>query len=380
MQIHRSRHTCGFTVLPNALLQDRRLSYTARGLLADLLSRPDGWSEDGRRMADSSPQGRLAVAKALRELTAFGYYRVHKVRREDGTFVSESHVYDTPQQSVPGSASGSGSGLMCQVVPGIDRPGSGGPTAGGPGANPVKNRGKEPSLPGPRRRPGAAGVRDGGVITGMGEPPEVPMVSDVCTAGDAARTATGDFGVGAGTDRSRVDEAIAEAHGVAVAMLFRVIGPEPRLRLGAVEALGLAPLVSAWLERGYDHRDLAGALLGGLPARIHSTSALLRNRLTRKLPPSPAVMSPDCSTPGRPGSGVPRWAECEECGYPVPRAGRCPDCAAPSDGPGPGPDSRPDDESARRSETTARGRALVRAAMCEGAVAVRTADCCVSGD
>ncbi|MGW3162186.1 hypothetical protein ACWC9Q_04715 [Streptomyces sp. NPDC001142] len=162
-------------------------------------------------------------------------------------------------------------------------------------------------------------------------------------------------------------------------MLFRVIGPEPRLRLGAVEALGLAPLVSAWLERGYDHRDLAGALLGGLPARIHSTSALLRNRLTRKLPPSPAVMSPDCSTPGRPGSGVPRWAECEECGYPVPRAGRCPDCAAPSDGPGPGPDSRPDDESARRSETTARGRALVRAAMCEGAVAVRTADCCVSG-
>lgn len=42
MQIHRSRHARGFTVLPNTLLQDRRLSYTARGLLADLLSRPDG--------------------------------------------------------------------------------------------------------------------------------------------------------------------------------------------------------------------------------------------------------------------------------------------------------------------------------------------------
>ncbi|WP_335983864.1 hypothetical protein [Streptomyces sp. CA2R106] len=34
--------------MPNTLLQDRRLSYTARGLLADLLSRPDGWREDGR--------------------------------------------------------------------------------------------------------------------------------------------------------------------------------------------------------------------------------------------------------------------------------------------------------------------------------------------
>ncbi|MFF9350849.1 hypothetical protein [Streptomyces sp. NPDC014734] len=34
------------------------MSCTARGLLADLLSRPDGWSEDGRRMADTSTQGR----------------------------------------------------------------------------------------------------------------------------------------------------------------------------------------------------------------------------------------------------------------------------------------------------------------------------------
>ncbi|MFD5438556.1 hypothetical protein ACFWJ4_41215 [Kitasatospora sp. NPDC127067] len=59
MQIHRSAHVRAFTVLPNGLLQDRRLSYTARGLLADLLSRPDGWREDGRQMADSSPQGRV---------------------------------------------------------------------------------------------------------------------------------------------------------------------------------------------------------------------------------------------------------------------------------------------------------------------------------
>ena len=54
MHIHLSAQTRGFTVFSNRLVQNRALSYTARGLLCDLLSRPDGWSEDGRRMADSS--------------------------------------------------------------------------------------------------------------------------------------------------------------------------------------------------------------------------------------------------------------------------------------------------------------------------------------
>ena len=98
MHVHRSAHTRAFIVLPNALLQDRRLTYTARGLLADLLSRPDGWREDGRQMADRSPQGRGAVARALKELAGFGYYRVEKVRQEDGTILSVAHVWDTPQQ------------------------------------------------------------------------------------------------------------------------------------------------------------------------------------------------------------------------------------------------------------------------------------------
>src|ERR1700753_3607155 len=116
MHVHRSRHTSGFTVLPNSFLQDRRLSFTARGLLAGLLSRPVGWREDGRQMADSSPQGRTAIAKALRELTKAGYYRVVKVRRADRTFVSEVHVYDTPQTGV-------------QAPPAAVRPVSGGAAA-----------------------------------------------------------------------------------------------------------------------------------------------------------------------------------------------------------------------------------------------------------
>ncbi|MDH6579037.1 hypothetical protein [Kitasatospora sp. MAP5-34] len=103
MRVHRSAHARSFTVLPNGLLQDRRLSYTARGLLVDLLSRPDGWREDGRAMADSSPQGRGAIRRALKELTEAGYYQVMKVRLKDGTIRSEAHVFDAPQRpDLPG--------------------------------------------------------------------------------------------------------------------------------------------------------------------------------------------------------------------------------------------------------------------------------------
>ncbi|WP_329176336.1 hypothetical protein [Streptomyces sp. NBC_01477] len=298
MHIHRSRHARGFTVLPNMLLQDRRLSYTARGLLADLLSRPDGWSEDGRRMADTSPQGRLAVAKALRELAALGYYRVDRVRRGDGTFVSEAHVYDTPH-----------------TAPGLTRPGSGTAAAEDQVTNPVKDRGKEPTLPVQRSNTALAG----GDRTGIGEvgrakPPETDPASDSPT-------------------------------GEAVATLFRVLRPEPRLRLGTVEALALAPLVSEWLERGYGPRDLSEALLGGLPAQVHSAAAILRDRLTRKLPPAPEPVVP----------AKPRWSgECATCARPVPHQGICRACAGLADKP---------DETAARASVAARGRARVRAAL-----------------
>ncbi len=307
MHIHRSRHTCGFMILPNYLLQDRRLSYTARGLLGDLLSRPDGWREDGRHMADSSPQGRLAVAKALRELTAAGYYRVVRVRQADGTFISEAHVYDTPQTNT-------------QVAPAAAIPVPGGAAADLPGTNPVKDLDKEPTLPTPRREAGqqrtAPVAREGGR--------------------EAADTTT--------ARQAQVPDGPAQR---AAETLLRVVGPEPRLRVGTVEAMVLAPQVAAWLERGCTERDLGQALLTGLPDRVHSATALLRDRLVRKLPPVPAPVPAS-------GPAVAPLAECPTCGDPVRQAGICRTCA----GLGPRKVAVGTGEAA-----TMRGVARVRAAM-----------------
>ncbi|MEE1785206.1 hypothetical protein PUR71_20165 [Streptomyces sp. SP17BM10] len=142
MRVHRTQHARHFTVLPNAVLQYRRLSYTARGLLADLLSRPDGWREDGRHMAATSPQGRGAVRKALKELADAGFYRVETVRLPDGTLRSEAHVYDTPWPSPPSAT----------------RPAPGRLAAGPADSPPVKNRQQEPALPDEQTRQAVAAL------------------------------------------------------------------------------------------------------------------------------------------------------------------------------------------------------------------------------
>ncbi|MBB4928434.1 hypothetical protein [Kitasatospora kifunensis] len=214
----------------------------------------------------------VLVAKALKELTDAGFYRVEKIRMPDGTIRSEAHVYDTPQLSVPG----------------VPRPGSGEATTGPAGTPPVKNRYQEPSHPTEQADQPSAG-EEAEAPAGREErhapvqqPPAVP------------------------------DGQIREA----VATLFRVIRPEPRLRLGEAEALVLAPLVAQWMERGSTAGDLAQAMLPGLPSPLHSPVGVLRSRLERKMPPE---------APERPPPA--RYAECAKCHDPVPRPGICGACA-----------------------------------------------------
>ncbi|MEV8328767.1 hypothetical protein [Kitasatospora sp. NPDC056731] len=264
MRVHRSAHVRDFTVLPNTMLQYRRLSYTARGLLADLLSRPDGWREDGRHMADTSPQGRGAIRKALKELTEAGFYRVEKIRMPDGTIITETHVYDTPQPMPPGTT----------------RPAPGEATTGGADTL-VKNPAKEPTHPSRQSR------------------------KPVTTPGTEER------------EEAAEDDTPDEQLRDAVATLFRVIRPEPRLHLGEAEAHELAPLVAQWLERGSTPADLTQALLPGLPTPMHSATAVLRYRLQHKMPPDQPAERPTAT----------RYTECTKCHDPVPHPGICRTCA-----------------------------------------------------
>ncbi|GAB7185703.1 hypothetical protein ATKI12_5534 [Kitasatospora sp. Ki12] len=315
MLVHRSAHARSFTVLPNAALQDRRLSFTARGLLVDLLSRPVRWREDARQIADSSTQSRAAVRKALQELTAAGYYRVDKVRMPDGTIRSEAHVYDTPQ--IPGleEAKELLEAENLQVEPGVPRPASGAANSGGAGVPVVKNLIQEPSLPtrgDDVHRPPAATTR--------------------------RRKPEGGWAVASLAD---LDDGPLRA---AAQTLYRTLRDQPRLRLGEAEVIELAPLVARWLAVGCGPAELAAALLPGLPETIHSPAGVIRDRLLRKLPPSQRR-----SAPAR------QEHECDVCRAPLRRPGLCGPCSGI-----PGPTSTIGSGEPYAAAGAARARAAMR--------------------
>ncbi len=104
--IHRSKPQ-GFVQIPNALARDKVLSFTARGLILELLSHVSGWEVGITEIAVQKRSGRRgdgreAVLAAYGELKACGY--VIEEESSSGVLVA-IHVYDTPQTEKPSSAS-----------------------------------------------------------------------------------------------------------------------------------------------------------------------------------------------------------------------------------------------------------------------------------
>ncbi|MHA7956358.1 hypothetical protein ACX9I7_01180 [Streptomyces sp. L500] len=100
MTILRRHLSTGFAVLPTATLEDSRLSFRARGILAFLIAKPDDWMARTDAIAREGKEGRDAVRKAVQELKEIGYYRVVDGRGADGKVCRYTEVYDTAQEWV----------------------------------------------------------------------------------------------------------------------------------------------------------------------------------------------------------------------------------------------------------------------------------------
>jgi len=100
--IVRTPSRTNFTVIPNAVLNDPKLSFKAKGLLAHILSKPAHWRTHTRQLAVIGPDGIDAIRSALRELENHGYVRRHRYQdKTTGRWCYDTHVFDTPQLSTP---------------------------------------------------------------------------------------------------------------------------------------------------------------------------------------------------------------------------------------------------------------------------------------
>lgn len=85
-----------------ATVEDHRLSWKAKGLMAYLISKPNDWQVWTKDLIKRSTDGRSAVLSALQELLKFGYAIRDQCRREDGTFGPvEFTVFEVPQLGFP---------------------------------------------------------------------------------------------------------------------------------------------------------------------------------------------------------------------------------------------------------------------------------------
>lgn len=111
--LHRHPKKRDFVQVENSTVRDPRLSLKATGLLVYLISLRQGSPIGSRVISRRKPEGRSAIMSAFRELRELGYIEQESHRRDDGTFVTRTHVYEVP----PGS----------ETAPGFGQPGSGYP-------------------------------------------------------------------------------------------------------------------------------------------------------------------------------------------------------------------------------------------------------------
>jgi hypothetical protein len=104
--IIRHKHKGSFTVVPNAIFNDDRLSLGAKGLLGYLLSRPSNWQVRHDQLQHKLNIGRKLLANLLDELREAEYVDREECQRRDeqNQFMPYDYVVrDIPEQTIAGT-------------------------------------------------------------------------------------------------------------------------------------------------------------------------------------------------------------------------------------------------------------------------------------
>ncbi|MFM9780439.1 hypothetical protein [Streptomyces scabiei] len=312
MNIERGpRKDRGFVIIDNALAQNNRLSFGARGLAEYLLSLPPGAKVDIRSLAADNPEGRNAIAGYMNELEAQRYLVRTRAQGERGRFVTTTTMHEEPQDAAsipeslpkPWSKAGKGSrGHLAAVAGTSDSqefsqvgPNPAPPDFGGPNFG-------EPAPGGPAV--GETGVNPYGVKEPGGSTSSSPVREDesvVVVADDE-----GGGGGGDATQQKGKSDLVAAAFVDGLPYRGRIPGPRQRAHL--------IDRVSAALAAGWSANKLRVQLTEETDS-AKSLAAVYRHRLSpEQLPAAPLLPAPRISDQAPQQD---RKAKCPECHRPL---------------------------------------------------------------
>ncbi|MFM9613692.1 helix-turn-helix domain-containing protein [Streptomyces niveiscabiei] len=249
------RHRSHFTVIGNHLAQHTDLSLTAIGLATHIQSLPPGTRVDIKTLNEKFDEGEVRIARALRELEAYGYLRRVRQRLASGHVVTRTVSYNNP-------------GAYGPKDPGDDDP-----------VPPTPKRPREP------------------------EPPTAPPPPAPPKPKPPLPTPT--------THNPEHNES-------AEILLTTLHLTDARLLLRRKDVTHLTPAVATWLERGVPLEKIRATLTTTLPTPLHHAPALLAHRLTDHLPPPLPPTAPrphpltTCEGCDR-GIRAPQGTRCRDC-------------------------------------------------------------------
>lgn len=133
----------GYTTLQNSMIVDKRLSLKTKGLMAVMLSRPEGWDFSVSGLAAFCGCGKDTIRSALKELETAGYLTRQQLHSESGAFAGNFYELSPFSASADGEISPLSENPTTVGEPLSGFPSSGNPSSGNPSSGNPTQRNKD---------------------------------------------------------------------------------------------------------------------------------------------------------------------------------------------------------------------------------------------
>jgi hypothetical protein len=84
--MNKIKHKNPFTAVPNAVLNDERLTFKAKGIYSYLFSKPDGWVFYNQAILNETAEGITSFQSGIKELVKYGWLKKQQLIAKNGQF------------------------------------------------------------------------------------------------------------------------------------------------------------------------------------------------------------------------------------------------------------------------------------------------------